>query len=500
MASCASPRLKSLCHHPLFIILLALSLLQTITAEDEQEADRVAFLPGQPRSPQVSQFSGYITVNSQNGRALFYWFFEAQALPSKKPLLLWLNGGPGCSSVGYGAASELGPLMVNGNGTGLEFNKFAWNNEANLLFLESPVGVGFSYTNTSSDLDNIDDRFVAEDTYNFLVNWFKRFPQYKNHDFYISGESYAGHYVPQLADVVYERNKHVETNQHMHLKGFIYALPKQTVNDPITNANNILQVGNAETDDYYDYKGLVEFAWSHSVISDQLYKHVNNVCDFRLSPRSNECNHVMGSIYDQYDMIDIFNVYAPKCNTDDSSLFSTSYSTADMNAKKRLKGTRMYSGYDPCYSSHIEDYMNKMDVQKSLHANTSGLIKDRKWSICSYSIFDNYDITVFSVLPIYSKLIKAGLRIWVYSGDVDGRVPVIGSRYCVEALGLPVKSQWQPWYLNNQVAGRFVEYQGLTMATVRGAGHAVPQDKPEQALVVINSFLSGRRLPTKSNR
>jgi hypothetical protein len=93
MASCKSPRLKSLCHHPLFIILLALSLLQTITAEDEQEADRVAFLPGQPRSPQMSQFSGYITVNSQNGRALFYWFFEAQALPSKKPLLLWLNGG-----------------------------------------------------------------------------------------------------------------------------------------------------------------------------------------------------------------------------------------------------------------------------------------------------------------------------------------------------------------------------------------------------------------------
>lgn len=95
----------------------------------------------------------------------------------------------------------------------------------------------------------------------------------------------------------------------------------------------LLQVGNAETDDYYDYKGLVEFAWSHSVISDQLYERVSNVCDFKLSPRSNECNHVMISVYAQYDKIDIYNIYAPKCNTVKSAQLSTSDSTAEMNAE-----------------------------------------------------------------------------------------------------------------------------------------------------------------------
>ncbi|KAL6626237.1 hypothetical protein ACP70R_029963 [Stipagrostis hirtigluma subsp. patula] len=463
----------------LAILLVALSSLPaTMAAREEQEGDRVRFLPGQPRSPPVSQYAGYVTVNEHNGRALFYWFFKAQTTPAKKPLLLWLNGGPGCSSVGYGAAAELGPLLVNGNGTGLEFNKFAWNKEANLLFLESPVGVGFSYTNTTSDLDNIDDRFVAEDTYIFLVNWFSRFPQYKSNDFYISGESYAGHYVPQLAEVVYERNKHLETNQRINLKGFI--------------------VGNAETDDYYDYTGIVEFAWSHSVISDQFYERIRNVCNFKLSPTTKECSHTMNLMFNLYDEIDIFNVYAPKCNTDESALSSSSGRIAKKKATKKYKRLRMFSGYDPCYTTYIEDYFNRMDVQKSLHANISGWIKDR-WSTCSGRIFDNYDMEVFSVLPIYSKLVKAGLRIWVYSGDVDGRVPVIGSRYWVEALGLPVKSQWQSWYLNNQVAGRYVEYEGLTMATVRGAGHAVPQDKPAEALVLINSFISDRRLPTKNN-
>ncbi|WVZ71277.1 hypothetical protein U9M48_019883 [Paspalum notatum var. saurae] len=180
-----------------FLLLLVAVVFQGLccyaaaVGYSEQERDRVVLLPGQPRSPPVSQFSGYVTVNERNGRALFYWFFEAQASPAQKPLLLWLNGGPGCSSVGYGAASELGPLRVTKYGAGLEFNKFAWNREANLLFLESPVGVGFSYTNTSSDLTKLDDAFVAEDAYNFLVNWFKRFPQYKSHEFYISGESYA---------------------------------------------------------------------------------------------------------------------------------------------------------------------------------------------------------------------------------------------------------------------------------------------------------------------
>ncbi|XP_039838500.1 serine carboxypeptidase-like 26 isoform X2 [Panicum virgatum] len=62
----------------------------------------------------------------------------------------------------------------------------------NLLFLESPVGVGFSYTNTSSDLDSLNGDFVAEDAYSFLVNWLERFPEYKDRESYISGESYAG--------------------------------------------------------------------------------------------------------------------------------------------------------------------------------------------------------------------------------------------------------------------------------------------------------------------
>ncbi|GER48626.1 serine carboxypeptidase [Striga asiatica] len=122
------------------------------TAEEGQkEKDRIGRLPGQPAGSNVSHFGGYVTVNIKAGRALYYYFVEARNSHNTLPLLLWLNGGPGCSSLAYGAMQELGPFRVHSDGKTLYTNKFAWNHAANVLFLESPAGVGFSYSNTTAD-------------------------------------------------------------------------------------------------------------------------------------------------------------------------------------------------------------------------------------------------------------------------------------------------------------------------------------------------------------
>ncbi|KAJ0935745.1 putative carboxypeptidase D [Helianthus annuus] len=119
--------------------------------------------------------------------------------------MIRIIAGPGCSSFGNGAMMELGPFRVNADNTTLSHNKYAWNN------------VGFSYSNTSSDYTT-DDVQTAKDSYTFLINWLERFPEYKTRDFYITGESYAGHYVPQLAQLVLQNNK--ITNQTViNLKG-----------------------------------------------------------------------------------------------------------------------------------------------------------------------------------------------------------------------------------------------------------------------------------------
>ncbi|XP_039772646.1 serine carboxypeptidase-like 45 isoform X2 [Panicum virgatum] len=193
----------------------ALLLGGCVSAQTAAE-DKIGGLPGQPPVG-FAQYAGYVPVDDAGKRSLFYYFAEAEADPAAKPLVLWLNGGPGCSSVGVGAFSENGPFRPSGNV--LVRNEYSWNKEANMLYLESPAGVGFSYSTDPSFYQGVGDSITARDNLKFLQGWFAKFPQYKGRDLYITGESYAGHYVPQLAQRVVEFNK---KEKLFNLKGIAY--------------------------------------------------------------------------------------------------------------------------------------------------------------------------------------------------------------------------------------------------------------------------------------
>ncbi|CAN1255052.1 Serine carboxypeptidase-like 34 [Linum perenne] len=375
-----------------------------------QSADRVVYIPEQP-SVNFLQYSGYIPVDENYGKALFYWFFEAAHKPENKPLLIWLNGGPGCSSVGYGAAQEIGPFLVK-EGHDIELNPYAWNRAANLLFLEAPAGVGFSYSNNTYVPGDSVTETSAKDAYIFLVNWFRRFPQFRSHDFYIAGESYAGHYVPQLAEAVYEGNKNASKDDHINLKGLI--------------------VGNALLDDETDQEGMVEYAWDHAVISDRVYQDVKTTCNFSREELGASCSFALQDYFKVYDLIDMYSLYAPACIN--GSFSSTS--------RKRP------AGYDPCISDVTETYFNRKDVQEALHANVSGRIP-YTWTHCS-DVIQGWGDAPSSVLPLIKKLIAGGLRVWVFSGDTDGRIPVTSTRLTLKKLGLNTTKEWAPWYFKRQ--------------------------------------------------
>jgi hydroxymandelonitrile lyase/serine carboxypeptidase-like clade 2 len=96
--------------------------------QQQREDDRILGLPGQPNGVAFGMYGGYVTIDDHNGRALYYWFQEADAdEPGGAPLVLWLNGGPGCSSIGLGAMQELGAFRVHTNGERLLLNEYAWN-------------------------------------------------------------------------------------------------------------------------------------------------------------------------------------------------------------------------------------------------------------------------------------------------------------------------------------------------------------------------------------
>ncbi|XP_047088083.1 serine carboxypeptidase 1-like [Lolium rigidum] len=417
-------------------------------------AEKIAALPGQPAGVDFDQYGGYVTVNASNGRALFYYFVEAPGDAAAKPLLLWLNGGPGCSSLGYGALQELGPFRVNRDNQTLSRNKQAWNNEANVIFLESPAGVGFSYSNTSSDHNNVGDPMAAQDAYVFLVNWLERFPEYKARAFYIAGESYAGHYVPQLAATILAHNSNKNSSgATINLKGIL--------------------VGNPWLDDVKKNRGQYEYMWNHGVMSDEVWADIVSHCSFDDSADGDRCYAAITKF--RSGGIDEYNIYAPICITDRNGTY---YSSSQL------------PGYDPCSDVPTLAYLNLPAVQRALHA------RETKWTDCT--IFEDFKDSPETMLPTLKWLIDHRLPVWLFSGDFDSVIPLTSTRYTVRDLNLSITEPWRPWTAGHEVGGYVQQYAGgFTFASVRGAGHTVPSFQPERSLILLQSFLKGILPPYK---
>ncbi|XP_039173917.1 serine carboxypeptidase-like 40 [Eucalyptus grandis] len=379
----------------------------------------------------------YCAQPSSAGRHLPMLLYPAQLAPSKPTVVVCiphppclncdLIKGPGCSSLNYGAMQELGPFRVHSDGKTLYRNKFAWNigkggsiicftrAAANVLFLESPAGVGFSYSNKTSDYSASGDSKTATDNYVFLLNWLERFPEYKNRDFYIAGESYAGHYVPQLAHNILYNNKRANKTL-INLKGII--------------------IGNAVINDETDNKGMYEYYATHALISDETWYAIQKYCNFAPTGTdlASQCTSALIKADDDVSPIDNYNIYAPLCFS--SNLTSHPKKTNIMN-------------FDPCGGHYVHAYLNREDVQEALHANVAKL--HHEWQSCNDDIQKNWRDSPSTIIPLLQEVMSTGLRLWVYSGDTDAVVPVTSTQRSLSKMSLRTKSPWSPWFLGGEV-------------------------------------------------
>ncbi|XP_016465881.1 serine carboxypeptidase-like 45 [Nicotiana tabacum] len=433
------------------------------------QPDKIILLPGQPQVG-FQQFSGYVTVDDKKQRALFYYFVEAEINPASKPLVLWLNGGPGCSSLGVGAFSENGPFRPNGQV--LVKNKYSWNKEANMLYLESPIGVGFSYSTNTSSYETVNDVTTARDNVVFLQRWFNKFPQYRNSNLFLTGESYAGHYVPQLAKLMIELN---QKKKLFNLKG--------------------VALGNPVLEFATDFNSRAEYFWSHGLISDSTYRMFTSFCNYsryvseyyrdNVSPM---CSRVMSLVSRETSkFVDKYDVTLDVCL---SSVFSQSKIICPQENADAEK-------IDVCIDDKTVNYLNREDVRRALHAKLVGV---RRWDVCSNILdYQLLDIEI-PTISIVGLLVKERIPVLIYSGDQDSVVPLTGSRTVIHQLakrmGLNTTVPYRVWFAGQQVGGWTVVYDNiLSFATVRGASHEVPFSQPERSLVLFKSFLEGRALP-----
>ncbi|CAI9092711.1 OLC1v1028029C1 [Oldenlandia corymbosa var. corymbosa] len=474
-----------------FLLLICLS---SLLLSSRASAELITSLPGQPANSPFKQYSGYIVTDAQHGRALFYYFVEAKAEnPSALPLTLWLNGGPGCSSLGFGAFMEHGPFQP-ANGGQLTSNKYSWNLVSNMLYVESPIGVGFSYSNTSSDYNNWNDAETAQDNLQFIINWFKEFPRYRNSDLYLTGESYAGHYIPQLASLLIEYNKR-QNNRPINLKAI-------ALGNPLLDSQISIDNG--------------EFLWSHGLISDEMLTMKKTVCNdsryfFERVHRniSKECRTMFRNmIAEMGNETDTGDVLAPLCLSPTGTR-QTAFMEDFIDAKPSIKDTVG----DPCLGDRTYAYLNNPRVQEALHVKTTKL--PASWDFCSGPLKYQMEDTAANIIPQLSAIIRENIPILLFSGDQDSKIPLTQTRtianLVAKDLQLIALENYGPWYDGKQVGGWSQSFGTikssnnstyLTYASVKGAAHEVPFTSPSQALTLFKAFLGGLpppKKPTSSN-
>ncbi|ORX51196.1 peptidase S10, serine carboxypeptidase [Hesseltinella vesiculosa] len=417
--------------------------------------------------PSVNQISGYLDVD--DNKHFFFWFFESRNKPKEDPLTLWLNGGPGCSSL-TGLFMELGPCTVNKAGDNTILNPQSWNSNSSLLFLDQPLNVGYSYGDGGAT-NTID---AAKHVYAFLQLFFNEFSQYADLDFHVSGESYAGHYIPRIGTEINKNNK--GKFQNLRMSQFSDTLK------PI-NLKSLL-IGNGLTDPLTQYKYYAKMACENP------YKPVLDKATCRnMEAQFPACARLIENCYKSQNVFACLPA-AMKCNKDQVQPYQQT-------------GTNPYDVRDPCKSGgmcyeildSVQTYLNRDDVKKAIGARVE------KYESCNMQINFRFNLAGDWMRPYVREvppLLEDGIRILIYAGDADFVCNYMGNKAWTLEL---------PWSRKDEFRGLkdidWVNDDGQKIGEVRstkdglfsflrvnGAGHMVPYDQPEAALQMLNQWLS----------
>jgi len=419
------------------------------------------------QGPEITQTTGYITIDETTGDNRFYWLVESSGNPDTDPLIFWFQGGPGCSGL-IGLFTENGPYrpLLFDNGTqGVAFNDISWTTFANILYLEQPTGVGYSYSDTPSDYVTNDTK-AALDNFKFVELWLNEFPQYKGRKTWFSGESYGGVYIPTLASVVLNNP---DSQIAQQLAGL-------TLGNPVISCASVDY--NAVQFDLFYWHGLV----SHSIYT-QWYQTGCNLdsstydCNVLMNITQNEIGYIFQEKRDADDTVQ------PSLDPDDLYQdFCTGNGTLDFAVNE---------GYpSQCYPVGLQmsDYLNRADVQAFIGA------KSVMWNECAGYGF-NYTTLGNSMIPNYQQVFASSnnISVMVYSGDVDiATVPFGITAACLEELSEDQEERkaWGPWFVNGATAGYYEQYAYYTYATIKGAGHESPQYQPLTAFNAAKRFIT----------
>ncbi|TVU20136.1 hypothetical protein EJB05_36329, partial [Eragrostis curvula] len=380
--------------------------------------------------------SGYLPIPPANA-SLYFAFYEAThpvTPPASTPLLLWLQGGPGCSSL-MGNFFELGPYFVNPDGLTLRPNPFSWNRRFGLLFIDSPLGTGFSAAPSPAAIPT-NQSVIAAHILAALQSFLDLDPGFRARPFFLTGESYAGKYIPAAGAHILEANKALPVNRRVNLAG--------------------VAIGNGLT---------------HPVA--QVATHAT-----RLTSRASSTRGRSGS--------------SRRCRRRRGGARPRTRAGAVLRALENVTGLATLYDYGkqrPYATAPVAAFLNTAEAKAAL-----GVRGDDAWEECSDAVgAAMHEDVMKSVRPRVEALLRA-TRVLLYQGIRDLRDGVAWLRG-VDWDGLPAfqdadRAVWRVHGGDGEELAGYVQRHGaLSYAVVYGAGHLVPADNGRAAQEMIEDWV-----------
>jgi serine carboxypeptidase-like clade 1 len=469
------------------LLAAAAATVATAAAGPLAAPDMVHVLPGWDAPLPSKHFSGYLNISGSatDGKHLHYYFIECEeGDPEDKPTVLWFNGGPGCSSLD-GWAYEHGPFRINDTDSSKLYQfDYTWAKLANMLYIEAPVGVGFSYSDDTSDYGKCNDDNTALDNLAGVETFYKLFPEHKSNDLWITGESYAGVYVPTLAEAIL----------HAMQKGTYTGAKLAGIAVGNGCSGSDIGVCGPQADQF-----RTEFLLEHAFMSRSLKTEIRAACDWTKARQGEKCESLLEQMHETIGHIDLYNVYGPcisGSSPHDDAAPQTQAGTLAAATNARVGS----AGPDACIDSiTASEYFNDPDVQAAIHVKKP----PERWATCGSAPGWSYSRTRPN-LPrdTYPALVK-NFRVVIYNGDWDSCVPYTDAEAWTEGMGYKVADPWHPWMYNltfegettSQVGGYATRYAvptNFTFITVRGGRHEVPETAPDKAFAMLQGVLEGR--------
>ncbi|MED6145524.1 Serine carboxypeptidase-like 48 [Stylosanthes scabra] len=366
---------------------------------------------------------------------------------------IWLTGGPGCGNE-LSLFHENGPFKISQN-LSLEWNNYGWDQASNLIYVDQPTGTGFSYSSDDSDLRH-DEVGVSNDLYDFLQAFFKQHPQFANNDFYITGESYAGHYIPALASRIHQANKQKQ-GILINLKGFA--------------------IGNGLTNPGIQYAAYTEFALANHLITKSDFNDINSMfprCELEVKNCATEggdlcvsakilCDQIFQSILAAADNVNYYDI------------------------RKKCEGSLCYD------FSNVEKLLNDKALKKAL-----GVSEDLDYVSCSTTVYEAMERDFMANLEVgIPALLEDGIRFLAYVGEEDLICNWLGNIRWVRVMKWSGQKEFKEapavqFKVNGEEAGSLSSHGPLTFLKGYKAGHLVPMDQPEAALDMLTRWMQGK--------